>query len=56
MSFKDFSKNTNNNNAKQNNKTHSPLREQSKHDVEFAEDAAREAGLSLEEYQKNKPQ
>lgn len=56
MSFKDQFNQKNNNKLKQNNKNErSPLRTNPPN-VEFAEEAAREAGLDLEVYKQNKPQ
>ena len=56
MSFKDQSNKKNINKLKQNNMDKkSPMRT-NPHNVEFAEEAAREAGLDLEEYRRNKPQ
>ena len=56
MSFKDQFKKKNTNESNQNNEKETPLHRSNQHDVEFAEEAAREAGLTLEEYKKNKPQ
>ena len=56
MSFKDQFNKKNNNKSKQNNEKETPIQRSNQHDVEFAEEAAREAGLSLEAYEQNKPQ
>ena len=56
MSLKDQFNKENKNKLKQNNMDKkSPMRT-NPHNVEFAEEAAREAGIDLEVYKQNKPQ
>lgn len=56
MSSKDQFNKMNTNKLKQNNlDKKSPMRS-NQHNVEFAEEAAREAGIDVEVYRKNKPQ
>lgn len=56
MSFKDQFNTKNKNKSKQKNEQKTPSINSNQHNVEFAEEAAREAGLSLKVYEQNKPQ